>query len=71
MRKTIKHMIGMEPWHEHCNLAVRYEHLIEKKYPPTHTYREHVPWQDEFPPDMLDLYYELSEQIRYWEYSLD
>jgi hypothetical protein len=71
MRRTIKHMIAMEPWYEHCGLAVRYEHLIEKKYPPTHTYREkNGTWMDEFPSDMLDLYYELSDQIRYWECAL-
>jgi len=70
MKRTVEHMISMEPWYEHCSLAVRYEHLIEKEYPPTHTYREgdHT-WRDEFPSDMLDLYYEISGPIRYWEYG--
>lgn len=70
MRKTIKHMIAMEPWYDICGLAVRYEHLIEKEYPPTHTYRKKDgTWRDEFPGDMLALYYEISDPIRYWEWE--
>lgn len=69
--RASNNMVEMEPWYEHCNLALRYEHLIEKEYPPTHTFRKGIvgSWKEEFPDDLWDLYYELCEPVLYWEYN--
>lgn len=66
-----RHMDLMEPWFEHCDLAVRYEHLIEKEYPETHTFRRGIvgSYKDEFPPEHWDYYNERCAKVKYWEWN--
>ena len=71
LRRTAVNMLAMEPWFEHCNLAISYEHLVKKSYPKTHTFRKGVigRWKTEFPDDLWDLYDEICEPVKYWEYD--
>jgi len=66
-------MIEMEPWWEACDLAVRYEHLIEKKYPETHTFRRGIvgSYKDEFPSEHWDYYNERCAKVKYWEWNYE
>ena len=69
IRKYSESMVKMEPWFEHCNLAISYEELIKKSYPKTHTFHRGGSgnWKEEFPVEWWDLYYELCDPVRYWE----
>jgi len=66
-------MLAMEPWWEHCDLAVRYEHLVEKEYPETHTFRRGIvgSYKDEFPPEHWDYYNERCAKVKYWEWNYE
>ena len=67
-----RQMEVMEPWYEHCDLAIRYEYLIEKDYPPTHTFREGGgvgSYRQDFPPDLWNYYHHRCRKVRYWEFD--
>jgi len=61
----------MEPWYEHCSLALRFEHLIEREYPPTHTFRKGKigVYREEFPSELWGYYNRRCRSVKYWEYD--